>query len=109
MANIALRDLCGVRSGDKGDISDLSLFADDDAAYAAIVAEVTAARVKAHFGALVSDDVQRYEVPNVIARILDPLRAEWYRQQGMNTICPTRVAIDMLERAVREGAPREVA
>jgi trk system potassium uptake protein len=52
---------------------------------------------------------RRYEVPTVIARILDPLRAEWYRQQGMNTICPTRVAIDMLESAVREGAQREVA
>jgi len=50
---------------------------------------------------------RRYEVPNVIARILDPLRAEWYRQQGMHTICPTRVAIDMLESAVREGAKRE--
>jgi trk system potassium uptake protein TrkA len=50
---------------------------------------------------------RRYEVPNVIARILDPLRAEWYSQQGMHTICPTRVAIDMLESAVREGARRE--
>jgi len=52
---------------------------------------------------------KRYEVPTVIARILDPLRAEWYRQQGMHTICPTRVAIDMLESAVREGASREAA
>jgi len=52
---------------------------------------------------------RRYEVPNVIARILDPLRAEWYSQQGLHTICPTRVAIDMLESAVREGAPREAA
>ena len=26
-----LRELCGVRSGDKGDISDISLFADDEA------------------------------------------------------------------------------
>jgi trk/ktr system potassium uptake protein len=50
---------------------------------------------------------RRYEVPTVIARILDPLRAEWYRQQGLHTICPTRVAIDMLETAVREGVPRE--
>ncbi len=50
---------------------------------------------------------RRYEVPNVIARILDPLRAEWYRQQGLHTICPTRVAIDMLESAVRAGAERE--
>ncbi|HEU4904563.1 MAG TPA: TrkA family potassium uptake protein [Solirubrobacterales bacterium] len=52
---------------------------------------------------------RRYEVPNVIARILDPLRAEWYSRQGLHTICPTRVAIDMLESAVREGAPREAA
>jgi trk system potassium uptake protein TrkA len=47
---------------------------------------------------------RRYEVPTVIARILDPLRAEWYQQQGLNTICPTRVAIEMLESAVLEGA-----
>jgi trk system potassium uptake protein TrkA len=49
---------------------------------------------------------RRYEVPTVIARILDPLRAEWYREQGLNTICPTKVAIDMLEDAVRESAGR---
>jgi trk system potassium uptake protein len=49
---------------------------------------------------------RRYEVPNVIARILDPLRAEWYERQGMHTICPTRVAIDMLEAAVLEGPSR---
>jgi trk system potassium uptake protein TrkA len=49
---------------------------------------------------------RRYEVPNVIARILDPLRAEWYERQGMHTICPTRVAIDMLEAAVTEGPSR---
>ncbi|HEX2265151.1 MAG TPA: NAD-binding protein, partial [Solirubrobacterales bacterium] len=47
---------------------------------------------------------RRYEVPTVIARVLDPLRAEWYQRQGLNTVCPTRVAIDMLEGAVREAA-----
>ena len=52
---------------------------------------------------------KRYEVPTVIARVLDPLRAEWYQRQGLNTVCPTRVAIDMLESAVREGAPREAS
>ena len=36
-------------------------------------------------------------MPTVIARILDPLRAEWYEKQGVDTICPTRVAIEMLE------------
>lgn len=49
---------------------------------------------------------RRYAVPTVIARILDPLRAEWYGRQGLHTICPTRVAIDMLETAVREGPAR---
>ena len=50
---------------------------------------------------------RRYEVPTVIARILDPLRAEWYQQQGLHTICPTRVAIDMLQSAVLSGAGSE--
>ena len=67
MARIRLRDLCGTRSGDKGDISDLSLFADDQAAYDAIRGEVTAERVKAHFGSLVQGPVERYEAPNVLA------------------------------------------
>jgi hypothetical protein len=67
MVEIQLRDLCGVRSGDKGDISDLSLFADDEAAYEAIRSEVTAERVRAHFGDLVHGEVVRYEVPNVWA------------------------------------------
>jgi hypothetical protein len=67
VATIQLRDLCGARSGDKGDIADLSLFADDEAAYEAIRAEVTAERVKAHFGLLVKGRVERYEVPNVWA------------------------------------------
>ena len=67
MATLQLRDLCGVRSGDKGDISDLSLFADDDASYDLIRREVTAERVKAHFGGIVTGEVTRYEVPNVWA------------------------------------------
>jgi hypothetical protein len=67
MATIQLRDLCGVRSGDKGDISDLSLFADDEAAYDSIRAAVTAARVKQHFGSLVRGSVERYEARNVLA------------------------------------------
>jgi trk system potassium uptake protein len=49
---------------------------------------------------------RRFNVPTVIARVLDPYRAEWYEQQGVHTICPTRVAIDMLEAEVREAAAR---
>ena len=47
---------------------------------------------------------RRYEVPTVIARILDPLRAEWYQKQGLQTICPTKVAIEMLEAEVKQAA-----
>jgi hypothetical protein len=64
---IQLRDLCGVRSGDKGDISDLSLFADDEGSYEAIRSAVSAERVKAHFGSLVRGRVERYEARNVLA------------------------------------------
>jgi hypothetical protein len=67
VARCQLRELCGVRSGDKGDVSDLSLFADDEAAYETIRSQVTAALVKQHFGALVKGEVVRYEAPNVLA------------------------------------------
>ena len=50
---------------------------------------------------------RRYNVPTVIARILDPLRAQWYERQGLQTVCPTRVAIDMLETAVRDSTGRD--
>jgi trk system potassium uptake protein len=46
---------------------------------------------------------RRFEVPKVIVRVLDPLRAEWYREQGLETVCPTAVAIDMLQQAVVAG------
>ena len=67
MTRLQLREFCGYRAGDKGDTSDVALFAYDDAGYALIVAEVTAARVKAHFGSLVHGEVIRYEAENVHA------------------------------------------
>lgn len=62
-----LRDLCGARSGDKGDISDLSLFADSEEAYDVLLREVTPERVKEHFGDLVRGAVERFEARNVLA------------------------------------------
>ena len=44
---------------------------------------------------------RRFQVETVIARILDPYRAEWYEAQGLNTICPTRTAIEMLVSEVK--------
>jgi trk system potassium uptake protein TrkA len=46
---------------------------------------------------------RRYEVPKVVVRVLDPARARWYQDQGLTTVCPTQIAIEMLESAVREA------
>jgi hypothetical protein len=67
MARLSLRELCGYRSGDKADIANVALFADDDETYAVITREVTAERVKAHFGTMVTGRVERYEAGNVRA------------------------------------------
>jgi hypothetical protein len=66
-ARVQLRELCGYRAGDKGDIANVALFADDDATYELLRREVTAERVKEHFGAMVRGRVDRYEARNVRA------------------------------------------
>ena len=58
---------CGYRAGDKGDISNLALFAADEELYELIRAEVTVERVRAHFAGLVRGRVERYEARNVWA------------------------------------------
>jgi hypothetical protein len=67
MNTLPLRELCGYRAGDKGDIANVAIFADDDETYELIVREVTAGRVKEHFGAMVRGRVDRYEAANVRA------------------------------------------
>ena len=67
MAKVQLRDVCGVRSGDKGDMSDLTLFMDSQQAYEAICEAVSAEMVSGHFEGLIGGSVERYEVPNIWA------------------------------------------
>jgi hypothetical protein len=67
MPRVALRELCGYRAGDKGDVANIAIFADDRASYDVLVREVTAELVKVHFGAMVAGDVRRYEAANVLA------------------------------------------
>jgi trk system potassium uptake protein len=43
---------------------------------------------------------RRFSVPKVIVRVLDPARSDWYAQQGLHTICPTKSAIAELEEAL---------
>jgi trk system potassium uptake protein len=47
---------------------------------------------------------KRFRVQNVVVRVLDPARAAWYEQQGLRTVCPTKIAIAELEQAVLEAA-----
>jgi trk system potassium uptake protein TrkA len=49
---------------------------------------------------------RRFNVPTVVARVLDPYRAKWYEEHGVHTICPTKVAIEMLEAEVHEAVER---
>jgi trk system potassium uptake protein TrkA len=44
---------------------------------------------------------RRFNVDRVVVRVLDPYRAKWYAEQGLQTICPTQTAIELLEAAVR--------
>jgi len=55
------------RSGDKGDGSNVGLIAYDEKGYEILRREVTAERVKSHFGEIVKGQVDRYEVPNIRA------------------------------------------
>jgi hypothetical protein len=64
---VRLRDLVQVRCGDKGNDSDVNVFAPDPETYEVLKGELTAERVKRHYGELVEGDVVRYEVPNVLA------------------------------------------
>jgi trk system potassium uptake protein TrkA len=44
---------------------------------------------------------KRFGILWVIARILDPARADFYAARGLRTVCPTKTAIDTLTEAVR--------
>ena len=60
-------DVAFTRAGDKGDISDVTLFAPDREVYHLLCEQVTDRRVKEVYGELVTGTVTRYEVPNVLA------------------------------------------
>jgi hypothetical protein len=64
---LRLRDLCGYRAGDKGDIANVALFAYDAEVYEVLRDRVTAEAVAAHFGWMVRGRVRRFEAPNVLA------------------------------------------
>jgi len=60
-----LREMAHSRTGDKGDISNISVIAFDEKDYPLLVERLTAARVAAHFAGVATGTVTRYEMPNV--------------------------------------------
>jgi trk system potassium uptake protein TrkA len=47
---------------------------------------------------------RRFGVERVIVRVMDPARASWYGEQGLQTISPTKHAIEMFEGALAQEA-----
>lgn len=64
---VQLREIAHARSGDKGDTANVGLIAFDPAHYQILVDQVTAKRVKEHFGGIVLGEVERFEIPNLHA------------------------------------------
>jgi trk system potassium uptake protein len=48
---------------------------------------------------------KRYGIRTVVVRVLDPARATFYAERGLNTVCPTQTAISVLLEMVRASAP----
>lgn len=64
---VELLKLAHARSGDKGDTANVGVIALKDEFYPLLVREVTAEKVKQHFGAMVKGEVERFELPNLNA------------------------------------------
>lgn len=44
---------------------------------------------------------KRYGIGTVVVRVLDPARAQFYAERGLQTVCPTQTAISVLLDTVR--------
>lgn len=60
-----LRELAHSRTGDKGNISNISVIAYKEEDYPLLVQQVTAEKVKAYFSEIVKGEVVRYELPKI--------------------------------------------
>jgi hypothetical protein len=67
MSTVALIRIAHGRSGDKGDTVNVGVIARRQEFFPVIAREVTAERVKEHFGPLVKGRVERFELPNIWA------------------------------------------
>jgi len=64
---VRLLALAHARSGDKGDTANVGVIARKPEYYPLLVRELTPERVAAHFGAMLTGPVERFELPNLHA------------------------------------------
>ena len=62
---VKLREIAHARSGEKGDIVNISVIAYREEDYELIEKQVTVASVRELFGPITKGEIRRYEVPNV--------------------------------------------
>ena len=67
MAKIKLRDIAYARSGDKGDGSNVGIFAQSQEDFVFLEQNLTEERVKEHFRSICKGKVTRYVAPNLLA------------------------------------------
>lgn len=96
MPSRVLADLAFTRAGDKGDISDVTLFAPDAEIYELLRDQVTAERVKDCYAGMVRGEVTRFEVPNVLA-------LKFVFEQALDGGGPSSLRADNLGKAM--GGP----
>ncbi len=65
MKELALARIAHGRSGDKGDTVNCGIIARKPEYYSVIAEQVTAERVKAHFGSYCQGTVTRYDLPKI--------------------------------------------
>lgn len=64
---VMLQHVAHARSGDKGNTSNIAVFAYDPRLYPLLKEQLTAARFKAFYGGAITGEVLRYEVDNIEA------------------------------------------
>jgi len=115
VSRFRLADVGQARSGDKGDLANVALFAPTDALYEVFKREVTPQRVKRLFGRFVKGTVDRYEVPNVRAlnfvlhEALDGGAARSLRSDPLGKSYGSlllRMEIDIEDNLLREAPPQ---
>lgn len=67
MIKVKLREVAHARTGEKGDIVNLSVIAYREDDYALIEKQVTVASVRELYGTITKGKIRRYEVPSIAA------------------------------------------